>query len=225
MIKKFLVWLIVLVNFTSCAKAEDEYEYKKAAIELNEMLLKLESIPVQTKEIERTDKGVKFIHDHTQRAEFIEKTKNEWLSIAQRLNNVAKLYPEGKWADDSLFCLVIFINLNPSEKPNEFDDVVIAAIEELLYVYPTIKLEKWTNETFKQVFFDKFYPSLKSSFPKELPLEDQFRAELKLYLAVELRKKGDITTTMKLLTELKSKFIGTEFEKMIQDQVELTRRQ
>jgi hypothetical protein len=185
------------------------------------MLVRLEAVPVQEKEIENTNNVVSFIYDYTQREQFIKTTKNEWLSIAQELNNIVKLYPESKWADDSLFCLFFFTKADFSDTFNELDIIVIEAISSLVYSNTTIHLEKWTLKLFENSFFKDFHNYLNLILRKKLTLQEKYRVILTYSLAVKLRKKGSIEEASKILGGLKVKFQGTEFEKVIQDQLEL----
>lgn len=216
---KILCLAMLVVCFNGCSGTQDEREYKNVAIELNSMLIKLKTYPVQQSTI-KLDKGIAKRYDYSQRMKFIEDTKHDWVAITEKLQEFSQQHPNSIWADDSLFCLVLYMNLNPADKSNMYNVIATDAIKKLAHNYTSVKLEKWTIVTFEETVFKEYRSSLKPLFPKDTPVDDQYNDYFKLIIAKELIEINDVEKARIILSGLKQKYPLTGFEQLIDEILE-----
>ncbi len=218
----FIIFLSFL--YIACSFSRDEIEYKKNINELKKLLIQLEKVTRQEKDIILPDGRKATMIDIQGEMDFINKTKNKWLNMGNQLKEISQIYPQSKWADDALYCAaLLYLTMDVNKYPTEYTKKSIEIFKLFIDKYPEARLEQWTENNFKKVVWGKYDIFIKTLLPDTVTEKEKLQLLFSYFLAIQLAKDNNYSEAIKIFNQVKDRYPGSEYNRMFIEQINMWR--
>ncbi len=196
--KKVFSITIAIFIFFGCSDSQDR-EFKHLAAELRTLLLELQNVWA-TENIKESDEYSIVEIDLSNKAMFVEKRKDEFNKISDKLETFSTNNEKSKWADDADFLKAIN-SISISIPGNDMHSEAVKSIRNFLNKQSTFRIEKWTKKYFREIILFYIFDSKKLSFGfspytelSNLPEEERIIAFFEFHVFYEYLKGSDLAS-------------------------------
>jgi len=215
---KFFIFMSLSFLCIGCFSSKVEIEYKKNINELKELLINFEKVPLQEKDLILSDGRKVTMIDTQGRINFINKTKNRWLYIGDKLAEISQKHPESKWSDDSLYCsALLYLTIDINKNSTEYTKKSISLLRQLMSKYPEIKIERWTKNFLKEVIWGSHDTFINTLLPKNVIEKEKLQLLLSYFLVIQLVKDKDYEEANKLFNQVKNRFPDSAYNHFLKE--------
>lgn len=220
--KLLFIFGLLSILCIACYSSKDEIEYKNNINELKKLLINLEKVPRQEKDIILPNGRKATMIDVQGEMDFIKKTKNKWLYIGDRLKEISQKYPESKWVDDSLYCAaLLYLTMDVNKNPTEYTKKSIEIFKLFIDKYPEAKLEQWTDKFLKKVIWGKYDIFIKTLLPENVNEKEKLQLLFSYLLAIQLAKDKNYSEANKIFNQVKDRFPDSAYNHMLKEQINM----
>lgn len=154
----------------------------------------------------------------------VEKHKDEWKTASEGLEKIIRRAPKSKYADDAAFCLaleytVLSATMDRASTANPYRDIAKEKRDKFIHDYPGAKIDDWTKNRLKEVFWDNFEKESGELFNMATPISSRLYGILVIEEGEALLRSYQLDKAEILYTGIKNDFPNDPISKFADEKL------